>query len=72
MSYLQVSKTFDRIDNVWVTKKRFAIPLAMALRQSLMRFQNSRQPAKGQRTKMEMVYQYLTDPQFRYRIDVIV
>jgi hypothetical protein len=65
-------ETFDRIDNVWVTKKRFAIPLAMALRQSLIEVSNSREAAKGQRTKMEMVYQYLTGPQFRHRIDVIV
>jgi hypothetical protein len=65
-------ETFDRIDNIWVTKKRFAIPLAMALRQSLIEVSNSRQAAIGQRTKMEMVYQYLTGPQFRHRIDVIV
>jgi hypothetical protein len=65
-------ETFDRIDNVWVTKKRFAIPLAMALRQSLIQVSNNRQAAIGQRTKMEMVYQYLTGPQFRHRIDVIV
>ena len=65
-------ETFDRIDNVWVTKKRFAIPLAIALRQSLIQVSNSRQAAIGQRTKMEMVYQYLTGPQFRHRIDVIV
>jgi len=65
-------ETFDRIDNVWVTKKRFAIPLAMALRQSLIEVSNSREAAKGQRTKMEMVYQYLAGPQFRHRIDVIV
>jgi hypothetical protein len=65
-------ETFDRIDNVWVTKKRFAIPLAIALRQSLIEASDSRQVAKGQQTKMEMVYQYLTGPQFRHRIDVIV
>jgi hypothetical protein len=65
-------ETFDRIENVWVTKTRFAIPLAMALRQSLIEVSNSREAAKGQRTKMEMVYQYLTGPQFRHRIDVIV
>jgi hypothetical protein len=65
-------ETFDRIDNVWVTKRRFAIPLAIALRQSLIEMSNNRQAAKGQQTKMEMVYQYLTGPQFRNRIDVIV
>jgi hypothetical protein len=65
-------ETFDRIDNVWVTKQRFAIPLAVVLRQALIEACNTRQTAKGQQTKMEMVYQYLTGPQFRRRIDVIV
>jgi hypothetical protein len=65
-------ETFDRIDNIWVTKKRFAIPLAIALRQSLIEVSNSRRAEEGQRSKMEMVYQYLTGPQFRQRIDVIV
>ena len=40
-------ETFDRIDNVWVTKKRLAIPLAIALRQSLIQVSNSRQAATG-------------------------
>ena len=65
-------ETFDRIDNVWVTKQRFAIPLAIALRQSLIEVSNSRRAEEGQRSKMEMVYQYLTGRQFRQRIDVIV
>jgi hypothetical protein len=65
-------ETFDCIENVWVTKKRFAIPLAIALRHSLIELSNSRQAEEGQRTKTEMVYQYLTGPQFRQRIDAIV
>jgi hypothetical protein len=65
-------ETFDRIDNVWVTKNRFAIPLAMALRQSLIEVSNSRQVANGQQTKIEMVYQYLTGPRFRNRIETII
>jgi hypothetical protein len=65
-------ETFDRIDDVWVTKRRFAIPLAIALRQSLIEMSNNRQAANGQQTKMEMVYQYLTGLQFRNRIDVII
>lgn len=65
-------ETFDRIEGVWVTSRRFAIPLAIALRHSLIEVRNSRQAATGQRTKMEMVYQYLTGPQFRHRVEVIV
>ncbi|MBR1302180.1 DUF2130 domain-containing protein [Bradyrhizobium sp. AUGA SZCCT0042] len=63
---------FDLVDNVWVTEPRFAIPLAIALRQSLIEVAASRQAQEGQQTKMEMVYAYLTGPRFRHRIDAIV
>jgi hypothetical protein len=33
---------------------------------------SNRQAATGHRTKMEMVYQYLTGPQFRHRVNSIV
>jgi hypothetical protein len=65
-------ETFDLIDNVWVSEPRFAIPLAIALRESLINLAGSRQAAVGQQTKMELVYQYLTGPRFRHRIDAIV
>jgi len=65
-------ETFDLVDNVWVTEPRFAIPLAIALRQSLIDVTASRQAQEGQQTKMEMVYAYLTGPRFRHRIDAIV
>lgn len=64
--------TFDLIDNVWVADPRFAIPLAIALRQSLIDVSGSRLAQEGQQTKMEMVYQYLTGSRFRHRIDAIV
>jgi hypothetical protein len=65
-------ETFDLIDNVWVAEPRFALPLAVALRQSLIDLAGSRQTQEGQQTKMEMVYAYLTGPRFRHRIDAIV
>ena len=40
-------ETFDRIDNVWVTKIRFVIPLAMALRQSLIEVSKSPPSCEG-------------------------
>jgi hypothetical protein len=64
--------TFDLIDNVWVADPRFAIPLAIALRQSLIDVSGSRLAQEGQQTKMEMVYDYLTGARFRHRIDAIV
>jgi hypothetical protein len=63
---------FDLIDNVWVAEPRFALPLAIALRQSLIDLAASRQAREGQQTKMEFVYEYLTGPRFRHRIDAIV
>jgi hypothetical protein len=65
-------EAFDLIDNVWVTEPRFAVPLAIALRQLLIDVAGSRQAQEGQKTKMELVYQYLTGPQFRHRIDAIL
>jgi hypothetical protein len=65
-------ESFDLVDNVWVVEPRFAIPLAMALRQSLIDLAAARISQEGQQTKMELVYQYLTGPRFRHRIEAIV
>jgi hypothetical protein len=65
-------ETFDLIDNVWVAEPRFAVPLATVLRQWLVDLAGSRTAQKGQQTKMELVYTYLTGPRFRQRIDAIV
>jgi len=65
-------ETFDLIDGVWVTHPRAALPVAAILRQSLMEVALARQSSEGQQTKTEMVYQYLTGPRFRQRIEAIV
>ncbi len=65
-------ETFDLIDGVWVTHPRAALPMAVTLRHTLLEIATARQASEGQQTKMEMVYQYLTGPQFRQRIEAIV
>jgi hypothetical protein len=65
-------ETFDFIDGIWVTESRCAIPVAIALRQYLIQIAVARQAGEGQQTKMEMVYQYLTGPRFRHRVEAIV
>jgi hypothetical protein len=65
-------ETFDLVDGVWVTPPRTALPVAMALRQMLSEVALARQSTEGQQTKMEMVYQYLTGPRFRQRVQAIV
>ena len=65
-------ETFDLIEGVWVTDTRCAIPVAIALRQSLIELFAARQANEGQQTKMEMVYKYLTGSGFRHRVEAIV
>ncbi len=65
-------ESFDHIDGVWVSHPKCAIPVAIALRHSLTELAAARQAGEGQQTKMEMVYQYLTGPRFRHRIQAIV
>ncbi|GKS69240.1 hypothetical protein W03_12440 [Nitrosomonas sp. PY1] len=65
-------ETFCQLDGVWVVEWRLAIPLAIALRQSLIEIANVRQAQQGQETKMELIYSYLTGAKFRHRIEAIV
>lgn len=64
--------TFDVIDGVWVTSPRAALPVATMLRHSLQQVSMARAVSEGQQTKTEMVYQYLTGPRFRQRVEAIV
>ena len=65
-------QTFDYIDGVWVTEPRCAVPVAIALRESLVALWSARFAGEGQQTKMELVYRYLTGPRFKHRIEAIV
>jgi hypothetical protein len=65
-------ESFNLIDGVWVSSHRCAIPVAIALRYSLIELAAARQAGEGQQSKMELVYQYLTGPRFRHRIEAIV
>ena len=65
-------QTFDQIDGVWVTEPQCAVAVAIALRESLIALAAARLASEGQQTKMELVYQYLTGPRFRHRIEAVV
>jgi hypothetical protein len=64
--------TFEHLDGVWVTCPRLMIPVAICLRQALLELAMARQAGEGQQTKMELVYQYLTGPRFKHRVQAIV
>src|SRR5215468_2627454 len=65
-------ETFGLVDQVWVAHPKVALPVAIALRQTLIEIAGARQVSEGQQTKMDMVYRYLTGPRFRQRIQAIV
>ena len=65
-------ETFGHVDGVWVTGTRTFVPLAIALRHTLLELSLARQAGEGQQTKMELVYQYLTGVRFRQRVTGII
>jgi hypothetical protein len=65
-------ETFDQVDGVWVVHPRAVLPVALTLRQTLIEVNCARQAGEGQQTKMALMYQYLTGPKFRLRMQAIV
>ncbi len=62
---------FNEVDGVWVSSLGCTLPVATALRASLLQLAGQRRNAEGQQTKSELVYAYLIGPQFRGRIEAI-
>ncbi|HPF39666.1 MAG TPA: DUF2130 domain-containing protein [Phycisphaerae bacterium] len=62
---------FTEVDGVWVSAYPFAIPLAGVLRMALTEASLARRAAEGQQDKMAVLYQYMTGPQFRQRVEAI-
>lgn len=63
---------FDLIDGVWVVSVETMVPVALALRQTLLQLHGVRMSAEGQQTKTELVYAYLTGPRFRQRVEAML
>jgi hypothetical protein len=63
---------FEFIDGIWVVSPAVAIPVASMLRDTLIRVSMARAVSLGQKTKAEMVYEYLTGAGFRQRVEAIV
>jgi hypothetical protein len=65
-------ENFEIIDGVWVAHPRCVLPVATVLRHTLLEVALARQASAGQQSKTDMVYQYLTGPRFRQRVEAIV
>lgn len=65
-------KHFGFLEGVWIASHEMAIPVATALRITLLQLADLRQAEVGKHEKTERVYDYLTGLQFRQRIEAIV
>lgn len=65
-------RTLDVIDGVWIVHPSVVVPVATMLRHTLLEVSAARIINQGQQTKAEVVYQYLTGPHFRQRVEAIV
>lgn len=63
---------FRQIESVWVTEFPSMTGLALALRMSLIQVSKAREALVGKSEKMELVYNYLTGPEFRSRIEAVM
>src|SRR5208283_2334729 len=63
---------FARINGVWVCDHSLALCLAHALRTGLMDVTAAKLGATGKSEKMEMLYEYLSGPEFRQQVEGIV
>ena len=63
---------FAEREGVWVTSPALAPALAGLLRGALLDLAHVRSASEGKGEKMEMVYNYLSGPEFKHRIDAIV
>lgn len=62
---------FALVEGVWVTSIALAGPLAEALRVNLIQLSSSRLASVGKNEKMEAIYNYLTGPEFRQKVEAI-
>lgn len=63
---------FKEVKGIWVTHPRCAINLAGALRLVMIQVAQAKAAAVGKNEKMEVLYSYLSGPEFRQRIEAIV
>jgi len=64
--------TFGSIDGVWITKHSCLVGLAGALRTGLLEVARTRRALEGKHTKIEILYNYFSSPEFCQRIEGIV
>jgi hypothetical protein len=62
---------FDHMEGIWVSSLGCILPVANALRVSVIELAGVRRSSEGQETKAQQIYAYLTGPRFKHRIECI-
>ena len=62
---------FDQVDGIWVSSLGCILPVATALRVSIVELAGVRRSNLGQESKAQLIYTYLTGPRFKHRIECI-
>jgi hypothetical protein len=64
--------SFTQLGGVWITNFMLAGSLAEILRTGLIQLSQAKLSAIGKNEKMEVLYNYLSGPEFRQKVEVIV
>jgi hypothetical protein len=62
---------FGLLEGVWITSLDYVVGLATAIRQRLTEVYFAKQSKVGKNEKMEAIYQYLSGPEFRQKVEAI-
>jgi hypothetical protein len=65
-------RNFDFVDGVWVTDYASFKGLALSLRQKLTELAFTKGMAESKDKKADIIFQYLTGPEFRQRVEAII
>jgi len=62
---------FDHMEGIWVSSLGCILPVANALRVSVIELAGVRRSSEGQESKAQQIYAYLTGPRFKHRVECI-
>ena len=63
---------FGLYRDIWVTDSESVLPLTIALRAHMIELTKTRNSLKGKDEKMEVLYNYLTSPKFKDKVENII
>lgn len=63
---------FGFVDGVWVSQYPYILGISYALRGQLLEVASVKSAQKGQESKKEILYEYVTSTEFRHRVEAII